>query len=625
MTLFDFGCNALTAQSLFQALIGVAACLVVFGGLATLGRGVVAVARFQPTQLFTGWAIVAVLMTAAAVLARPLLQPIAYGLIGCMMMGLLIGLKRGYFAAPFWLTVPVLGGIVLTVINLSGIAKWDDFSHWVPNALYLYQHNAVPAADLPPPHSVWPGYPYALPFLTYLASQLAAGFILQGGAMFNFLMLIGFGGGLAALTALQPVKFDRRNFSLLAVGMIAATLANPGFNASFTVTSQGDTGTMIVTGVLGLLFWRMITAMADGDRTATRSLQIEIALCSALLLLLKQGNIALLGLLTVGFLLMAAKNRQLGRAAENLPALLALAIGMRLLWDHYVARQLGGNGFQLHPLTQWRFDLLGPLAQAMGREALRKSGCFGLIAIMTVAGLVALFRPATPQRNLVLLAGTISGGYVVFLTLCYLGTTFNELEIRRAASFYRYATHVCLLNIAVVWVYAPNLWAALRRRLALQAIQVPSVAVTTTAIAGLLILPLALVVHRDWLVPQTTPELCALRLTGHRLAMTLNDTHRRLGVLDAEGDGFIGYVINFELGLNAAMRGSQSSVIWQGDQFSGNDIVAQAQSQMQTGKIDVLFAPQAKAHPVTIMGFSNQAVPLLLLQGAPGWNAAALR
>ena len=73
------------------------------------------------------------------------------------------------------------------------------------------------------------------------------------------------------------------------------------------------------------------------------------------------------------------------------------------------------------PLAQWHFDLIGPLLQAMGHEALRKSGSFGLIIAMNIAGIATLFRPPTPQRNLILLAAVVSGGYIVFLTACYIG------------------------------------------------------------------------------------------------------------------------------------------------------------------------------------------------------------
>ena len=106
----------------------------------------------------------------------------------------------------------------------------------------------------------------------------------------------------------------------------------------------------------------------------------------------------------------------------------------------------------------------GPVLSAMGKEALRKSGCFGLILVAGIYGIISLFRGPDRVRNFAIIVGIVGGGYIIFLMICYLGGAFNEGEVRKAASFYRYGTHVGLLNIGLVWIAAPRLFGWLKER-----------------------------------------------------------------------------------------------------------------------------------------------------------------
>jgi len=630
MTIYDFGCApAVTMTALVQALKDACLCLALLAELAALGSLILRERRFQPVHIFCGWGLISIVMTAGMIFWPQTFPMIRWVISGLFFLVLIIAARRHYFQHPFWLLILFPGLMLILCTDLAGIAKWDDFSHWVPNALYLFRYDALPSAHLPAPHSVWPGYPYALPFLTYLASWSADGFIMQGGAMFNLLMLMAFAGMLAALPQENDTpNFSRREFGLLAVALLCVTLLNPSFNASFTITSQGDTGTMIVTAALGILLWQFVNAL-DARTPALGRLRLKIALLAALLLLLKQGNLALLGLLVIGFLLAAARNRQFLYGTREVPIFLLLAVPIRLLWDHYVAHELGGNGFQFHFPAHWRFDLLAPLLHAMLHEALRKSGCFGLMLGIIIAGGIAFFRAPNPKRNFLILAAIVSAGYWAFLVLCYLGASFSENEIRRAASFYRYSTHVGLLNMAVLWVYAPDLWGWVNKygmlagacpRTGLR--PDPGASMTPVFIAAsICILPLVLLIHRDWLIPDAGPQICTYRQIGRTVAAQLPD-QTRLGVVDPEGDGLLAYVINFQLALDEAQHTHSTRVVWQRDQFSGGNVLSEAATQMQNGQLNALYVPQAKTHPVTIMGFDNHA-PLLLVRTSDGsWQPA---
>jgi hypothetical protein len=622
LTIYDFGCRPSSEVwiQLLPALPGALACVALLALLAAAGRLLRRDQRFEAINILCGWAVVAVALTVVATLAPHMLLKAAWLLIGLMGVSTLFVIRSRYFVSPFWLAVVIAGIPVLLAINVTGIAKWDDFSHWVPNALYLYQHDALPTAAFPSMHSAWPGYPYALPFLTYLASLLAGGFLVQGGAMFNFLFLLTFAGMLVELyPSRTKATITLQRVGLMGLALLLVTLANPNFNASFTMTSQGDTGTMVVVAALGLAFWRLLGELKSGERAATARLGTQIALLNALLVLIRQSNVALAGLLVIAFLICAWKNGALTPAVRRLPAMLIGAVVLRLLWQHYVDAELAGNGFSFHPLKAWRFDLLGPLLSAMGREMLRKSGCFLLAFGVIVAGFVSLFRPASRVRDFVLLSAIVSAGYFVFLVICYLGATFSEMEVRRAASFFRYSTNIGLLGITSLWIAAPRLRDWLKERHLFPTLTMPQVLPTALCLAAPLLLPLSLAFDAHWLVAHPIPENCGYRIEARALAEQLPD-NVRLAIFEPETDGMFSCITNFELALKDARNGGQTSVVWNVNMFNKDTFASRVDELKTNTDVDAVYIQQARQTPVDGLGHSNASAPVLLVREEAGWK-----
>ncbi len=192
--------------------------------------------------------------------------------------------------------------------------------------------------------------------------------------MMNFLMLLAFA---AMLTEVRQPPFQERRISLISVGLLsfallAVTLLNPSFNASFTMTNQGDTSTMVTVGALGLMFWNLIDALVRKDRAAKQELFLQILLVSTLLILIKQGNLALLGLLIIAFLVVSWKNKVLKEASVLVLIVFIAAFLFRYIWQHHVDTELAGNGKGLNPVHEWRWDLLAPLLKAMGSRSVKK-------------------------------------------------------------------------------------------------------------------------------------------------------------------------------------------------------------------------------------------------------------
>src|SRR6478736_6198168 len=156
---FDFGCRA-SADVLTQilpAVHGAFACMATVAGLAVLGRGLRKGAEFQAVDILCGWGLVAAFMTTISILYARSLEAARLIVFGAMLLAAIPAVKQKYFNSPFWCLVVVPGLVILVAINILGIGPWDDFSHWVPNALYVWQNDGVPGKDLPISHSWWPG------------------------------------------------------------------------------------------------------------------------------------------------------------------------------------------------------------------------------------------------------------------------------------------------------------------------------------------------------------------------------------------------------------------------------------------------------------------------------------
>ena len=189
-------------------------------------------------------------------------------------------------------------------------------------------------------------------------------------------------------------------------------------------------------------------------------------------------------------------------------------------------------------------------------------------------------------------------------------------------SFYRYSTHVGLLNLAALWVCAPLLGRQIKTNY--PALFLPQNKLSLSAqrliiIAALFTLPLALYLHRGLAgAGGGAADICAYRDQGKIIAAAL-PPQSRLGVLDPDGDGLIGYVINFELALNEAQH-NVASRRHLAAPISSRAVtkLADAQQRMDSGTLNALFVSQAKNQPLHIMDHDNQGAPLLLIHTVGG-------
>jgi hypothetical protein len=104
--------------------------------------------------------------------------------------------------------------------------------------------------------------------------------------------------------------------------------------------------------------------------------------------------------------------------------------------------------------------VLREIAGSMVRVAASKGGHFGLMAAILVLACVALLRPRlldADARRLCIVAAVAFVGYTAFLLVAYVGG-FTEYEAVRAASFWRYSTHLGLLGVVTAVAVVLPYW-----------------------------------------------------------------------------------------------------------------------------------------------------------------------
>jgi hypothetical protein len=337
---------------------------------------------------------------------------------------------------------------------------WDDFAQWLPNAAYVFQHNSLPHPDLPLSTSRHPGYPYTLPFIVTSASWLAGHFLEAAGPVANVVLLASVG---AAIAETQPVG---EQYSLTPRLAIAAVVIGAFFLLFFPelphnvlFSSYADTATIAAVGVLGLLGVSLLDRLDVGKEDEIHALAWRFGLAAAALVNLKQANLVLLTLLSLGLLLAGWRSGRLrwsSQASRLLPVMMLPAVVVFLVWRHYLAHNLPGGEMAFQPLALWNWDYAHWMFESLGYE-LKRNPLFHLLMWgVTLVGLLKMRNPHAPEEMLAVTTAVAWIGYNAFLIIVYLGAMSPD-EARIAADYWRYTPHLGMLGVAVALIWLRQL------------------------------------------------------------------------------------------------------------------------------------------------------------------------
>ena len=272
--------------------------------------------------------------------------------------------------APFWL-------LMLSVWP----SQIDTWLNLLPNAAYLFDHDRLPTAQLPPSYSFLPVAPYNTQFADYLASLASGG--LADGAMGLFNAALLCAAALLLARALAGTAEGTPPWWACAVGLLLVGPLNPGFVPRFFISPYGE-APLAVTALFAV--WLAAEFLGDLARGIAwpRSLA-PLALVLAALVNTKQSGIGLLVPIGVTMLVLARADPAITarRALPAIAATLAPSMALYLLWRAFVLNS-GFAAGELKPLAfaDWNIALLPQIVVALLVAMFRKATFFLFVAAL---------------------------------------------------------------------------------------------------------------------------------------------------------------------------------------------------------------------------------------------------
>ncbi len=592
--------------SLLPDLAHLPVTLSVFGvALLAIGLGALAGARRAETALVSGWGIAAFVTVLAGTFLRLPLPPVMVLLCLAGLGGLgwaIVSGARGEQVLEWGMAgrVAVLAVPLLLLTEGAETVGWDDFAQWLPNLAYLCQHGHFPTLA-EPSLSYHAGYPTALALPGY-ASWLVLRRLPESAALtWNLVLVLAAGtcvariirarlvapaGGFAAPgrqtagtphpateprvapeacpateprpatgphTATEPPAAAAPSATLehrwtawaaASAGLLLAGLACPTFVPKIFFSNMADAATASVLAVMGALVFQWWN---DAGSAGRARLAFAFGLCGAVLMDLRQANVALFLLMVLGAGLgMVWQGGRRGVGAWS-AAIIALPVPLLTwaLWGHYTAAEIPGGEMPVLPFAHWHWAEFPSALANMGRVALAKTGLFSIIVALSVRALLALRRDdalVTAQRGLLLAAVAVCLGNVVFLAFAYLAVGgFSREEVAAAASFWRYASQTGSLAVLAVVVVMPAAWARVCR----------SGAAAAVLIGLVVVLPVAAVTYYrpDW--GSGVPALRGVAEAVDRAAAP----GQAVDLVDLGGNGFAALVAKYQMTIADAWPG----------------------------------------------------------------------
>src|SRR5262245_55692663 len=162
---------------LLDAGTGLASLLLLLGTFYGLGLGIFRAlgVRTAPVDgiyaVSAGWGAAVTTSILAAYIAIPLRLCLYVGLIagGCI---LVFSVWRSCDRAQYGTVAVALLSVLPAIfagVSFSSL-QYDEFSHWLPNAFYLYSNDALPTAAFPNQYTSKQGYPIGISYVTYAIS-----------------------------------------------------------------------------------------------------------------------------------------------------------------------------------------------------------------------------------------------------------------------------------------------------------------------------------------------------------------------------------------------------------------------------------------------------------------------
>ena len=450
-----------------EGLMTLVVALLAMAALKVAGAVVVGRDRMVEADPLVGWAMLALLLTAANVVFDLPFKPFAWAFLAFATAGIFVLHRRKElpFERGAW-KILVLALPLLLLVAAKGVSEWDEFSHWLATVKFMLAADAFPDRQTPATGASFPAYPYNWPMLGYLVGRLSGHFVENASGVLNVLVLLCF-GPVAVRMACLGAEIDRPHrwtWGMAALALAAVTILNPVWVQKVILTAYADSSSAVAVGFAGVLGWTLLGAVAAKDETKVRNLSWQLGMVLALLINIKQANLVLVVMVLLGVGLAALRDPEIAikDAIRALPAVLLPPLLIYGIWRWHVTTEIPGREFGLLPFKDWAIGHIHEIVLLMATIAAKKTIYFGIMATAAVFAVRGIVRWRGSFDRLAVIVGTAFIGYNLFLLFVYVAS-MGVGEGTRAASYWRYNMHLGLLAAAFAAYGLAVLW---RRHLA---------------------------------------------------------------------------------------------------------------------------------------------------------------
>lgn len=528
--------------TLVIALMAMAALKV--AGAAVIGRD-----RMAEADPLVGWAMLALLLTAANVVFDLPFKPFVWAFLAFATAGLFVLRKRKElpFERGTW-KILVLALPLLLLAAAKGVSEWDEFSHWLATTKFILQTDAFPDRQTPATGASFPAYPYNWPMLSYLVGRLAGNFVENASGVLNILVLLCFGPVAVRMVCLGAgvERPHRWTWGMAALALAAVTVFNPTWVQKVILTAYADSSSAVAVGFSGVLGWMLLGAIAEKDETKARKLSWQLGMVLALLINIKQANLVLVVMVLLGIGLAALRDPEVAirDAIRALPTVLLPPILIYGIWRWHVTTEIPGREFGLLPFKDWAIGHIHQIVFLMATIAAKKTVYFGIMAVAAALAVRGMVRWRGPFDRLAIIVGTAFVGYNLFLLFVYVAS-MGVGEGTRAASYWRYNMHLGLLASAFAAYGLAMLW---RRHLAHRGLPKWIVPVLMVLV---LAAPVALAPKLRFDLEMPKAHFLAVA----RAVVAQMPKGASVFVIDPTGSGESGIMVHYAVGRERTMKG----------------------------------------------------------------------
>jgi hypothetical protein len=424
-------------------------------GTGVGGRGGATAPEYR---IVSGWGALCVVLTLWGVFVPASLRIPAIAMVAAALAAQLLPARRLTCADGIALGRLLLLTLPLWVV-MAGVrpSQVDSFLNLLPNADYLVDYARLPAATSPPSYSFLPAAPYNTQFLAFLGSLVWPDYPAAGMSLVS--VMLRFVAGLAMARVLAG-RERAPSWGPTALGMLLATLFDPGFVPRFHFSAYGETALAVTTLLAACLFIEASEGHAH---------LLALSLILAAMINIKQSGIGLVlavagAAIVIGI---AERRAQWRRLVGETAFTLVPAALLYLVWRYYVAHA-GVAELEPLPLNQWNWSLLPATFEGIAGSIAEKPIYF-TAEIVSFACLAVLLRRRGWSRGTRFLAFNAAAFilYTGFLIVTYVAHFSAEMAAE-AHSYFRYNTHLSLILVLSLALAAcellPPVWADSRRR-----------------------------------------------------------------------------------------------------------------------------------------------------------------